>query len=408
MDTSWRSEEVTADDARWVVSPAGRQVVDGLLDGDLADPLATATALRRHGLEAARAATAQSVAVATRDARTAGHPTDTWWTPAALEQASHPVVSRWRARRYDGVPVVDLTAGCGGDARQLATSAATLLALESDPARLPLLRANLPPEVVVARADARRPPVRAAAWSAWADPARRVDGRRVRTLGQVRPAVPDLVSLGFAGLGIAVSPGLALDDPDRPVDGELEFVQVDRQLVEATLWLGGLREHAPEPTDAWAPRGPAATSATLLPAGHHLRGTPTGPLGPVTDVGEWLVEPAPALVRARLADGLAARLGLTRIARGRALFTGPSPVDSPWFRVEAVEAVVAARPAAVRDALRTLEPRPLELLAHGMDVDPAGWWRQLDHPRRGPDGRAIHLARLDDRHVAVLTRRRSA
>lgn len=405
VDSAWRSEDVRPEDARWVMSAAGREVLEGLLDDDARDPLAVATALRERGLEPGRAATAQGVAAASRRARAAGHPDATWWTPAALEQAGHPTVAAWRARRHAGAATVDLTAGCGGDATALAGTARELLAVEADPARVPFLRANLATAHPVVRADARRPPLRPGRWSAWADPGRRAEGRRIRALGGLRPPVPSLTALGFAGLGIAVSPAMDLDDPDRPDGAELEFVQVDRQLTEAVLWLGDLRERCPAPTSAWATSGPAPASATLLPSGEHVRGTPTGPLGRAAGLGAWLAEPAPALVRARLADGLASHLDLARVARGRALFTGDHRVASPWFRCEAVEAVVAARPAAVRDALDGLDPLPTELLTHGMQVDPDGWWKALGSPPRGPSGRAIHLARLDDRHVAILTRR---
>lgn len=393
----WRSEDVGPAAARWVMSPEGREVLDRLAGQDLFDDLATATRLRAEGLDPRRAATAHGVAVASRRAWEGGQPHGTWWTPAAAEQASHPAVAAWRAQRYAGTPTFDVTAGCGADALALAGVVDGLVAGERSAARVPFLRANLPPDVTVLQADATRPCLRPDTRLAWADPGRRVEGRRLRGLGDTVPAVPALVASGWAGLGIAVSPALDLADPARPTDAELEFVQVDRQLVEATLWLGEMRDRAP---GEWA-----SASATLLPDGIHVRGTPSSPDGPVVDVGPWLAEPAPALVRARLADALAAEEGLTRIARHRALFTSDHQVASPWFRQEAVEAVVTARPGHVRDALGGLDEQPLEIVTHGMSVDLSAWWRALGTPRRGPQGRAIHLARLDRGSVAILTRR---
>lgn len=397
VDTAWRSEDVGPAAARWLMSPAGREVLARLLADDLDDPLAVAARLRADGLDPARAAAAQGVAAASRRARGAGQPQGTWWTPAAAEQASHPAVAAWRAHRYPGRATVDLTAGCGSDALALAAHAADLVAAERSPARVPFLRANLPTSVPVVRADATRPCLRPGDRWAWADPDRRVAGRRVRGLGTTVPPVPALAATGWAGLGVAVSPAVDLSDPARPADAELEFVQVGRQLVEATLWTGGTRDTGP---------GERATaSATLLPAGTHVRGTPTAPDGPVAEVGAWLAEPAPALVRARLVDGIAAAAGLARLARRRALFTGPDHVDSPWFRLEAVEAVVGARPARVRDALAGLDALPVEVVTHGLSVDLAAWWRGMGAPPRGPRGRAVHLVRLDRGSVAVVTRR---
>lgn len=397
METVWRSEDITEDAARWLMSAPGREVLAELGQMATHDPLAVAAHLRRAGLDADRAATAQGVATASRRAWAAGHAPGSWWTPAGIEQASHPQVTRWRARRFAGTDVIDVTAGCGGDALALVGQARQLVAADRSGARLPLLAANLAPRAAVVRADAEQPCVDPARWWGWADPGRRAAGRRVRHLGGTRPGVPPLARLGYLGTGIAVSPAVDLADPDRPFDAEIEFVQVGRQLAEAALWLGNARDTGPGPR--------AEASATLLPEGVHHRGTPTGPERPVVDVGAWLAEPAPALVRARLADGLAAELGLARLARTRALFTGSAATGSPWFRMEAVEAVVPARASRVRDALAGLDPQPVELVTHGMGVDARTWWRGMGSPARGPRGRAVHLARLDRTSVAILTRR---
>lgn len=397
MDTVWRSEDITEDAARWVMSEAGRQVLAVLVQVEDQDPLAVASRLRADGLGADQAATAQGVAAASQRAWEAGHARGSWWTPAAAEQASHPDVAAWRARRFAGTDVIDVTAGCGGDALALVGEAHQVLAVDHSATRIPLLATNLGHRAAVARADARRPCVDPSRWWAWADPGRRVGSRRVRHLGATRPSVPEVVAPGYVGMGIAISPAVDLADPDRPEAAEIEFVQVGRQLAEATLWLGGARDTGPGER--------AAASATLLPGGLHHRGTPTGPERPVVEVGAWLAEPAPALVRARLVDGVAAELGLSRLARTRALFTGPVRGDSPWFRMERVEAVVPPRPSRVRDALRGLDEQPVELLTHGMSVDVGAWWRSMGSPPRGPHGRAVHLVRLDRTSVAIVTRR---
>lgn len=409
-DGAWRSEDLDADAAAWAMSAEGLAWLADLLGDEVGsgrgagsdDDLAVATRLRAAGLDPARAAAVQGIAAASGRARGAGQPSHTWWTPSAAEQASHPAVAAWRAARFAGAPVTDLTAGCGGDALALVDRAAELIAVERSAVRVPILRANLADRAAVVRGDATAPCLRPAAWWAWADPGRRVAGRRVRGLADTVPPVPGLATTGWTGLGVAVSPAVDLGDPARPPDAELEFVQVDRQLVEATLWLGATRDTGPGE--------PHAASATLLPEGVHVRGTPAPPGGSVEEVtvGAWLAEPAPALVRARLVDDVAAELGLARLARRRALFVGSQPLDSPWFRCERVEAVVPARPARVRDALQGLDELPLELLVHGMSVDVRAWWRGLGSPPRGPQGRAVHLVRLDDTSLAVLTRRGSA
>jgi hypothetical protein len=383
-----RSEDIPADAARWVMTDEGRIHVQAAMADSSADPLAVASHLRQHGLDPARAATVQSVAAGTRSARTAGQPADTWWTPAAAEQASDPQVAAWRARRYSDVPAVDLTAGCGGDTLALLARATDVVAIERDASRVPFLHANVGERGWVVMGDATRPPLRPGdGWLAFADPARRAGGRRLRSLGEVIPSVPALTATRWDGLGIAVSPAIDLADPARPDDAELEFIQVGPSLREGVLWLGALRAAttlAAETSAGNRVGGSASiTSATLLPSGLHRAGAPRPPTGAIRPPEAWLLVPAPALVRARLADEVADELGAARLARGRALYTSASDPGSPWFTAEPIEAVVPARPAAVRDALRALEGLPVEIVLHGFDAVVDRWWRDMGRPPRG-------------------------
>ena len=65
------------------------------------------------------------------------------FTAAGLQQASAEPVAAHRAARFAGRRVADLTCGIGGDSLALAATAAHLLALDRDPARLRLARHNL-------------------------------------------------------------------------------------------------------------------------------------------------------------------------------------------------------------------------------------------------------------------------
>jgi hypothetical protein len=296
--------------------------------------------------------------------------------------------------------VTDLTAGCGGDAIALTEVAAAVLAVEHDPARVQLLRHNLPSSALVVHGDAMAAPVLPDAW--WADPGRRVDGRRLKRLRDGIPSLPALVErFGNRAAGIAVSPGVALDDPDLPAAAELEFVQVGQRLVEASVWLGGLRERGP----GGGEEGLVSRSATLLPAGLHVRGEAASELLPVGEVGSYLLEPAPALVRARLHEVVGEGIGARRLAPRRAMLTGDAATDSPWFTSWVVEAVLPAHVKSVRRHLQELgDATPLEISLHGMDIDVDRWVRGVGAPR-GPHGRHLHVLRVGGGGIAVLTRR---
>lgn len=356
--------------------------------------------LRRGGLTLEQTRAIVDIAQGTTRARADGQPPDSWWSRVSAEQASHPIVARWRAQRFDDLVVADLTSGCGGDAIALCGVAQAVAAVEYDPVRVELLRRNLPSSALVVHGDAMTGVVRPGAW--WADPARRVDGRRLKRLRDGVPSLPAIVErYGSEAAGIAVSPGVALDDPDLPETAELEFVQVGQRLVEATVWLGALRERGP----GGGGEGSASRSATLLPEGLHLRGDPVADRLPIGEVGAYLLEPAPALVRARLHEVLGERIGARRISNRRAMLTGDATTDSPWFTSWMVEAVLPAHVKSVRRHLRELgDDLPLEVSLHGIDVDIEHWVRGVDAPR-GPHGRHLHVLRVEDGGIAVLTRR---
>ncbi|MTV26878.1 hypothetical protein FTX61_15855 [Nitriliruptoraceae bacterium ZYF776] len=403
-----RREHLDLEVARWLVGAEGLAAVAAAtarLDaGD--DVLRIGTDLRAAGFDPSRSTAVTGAAAARRHAR------DRWpqgerllFTPAGLEQASDPAVSAWRARRLVGPRVEDRAAGLGGDTLAIARTGAHVTAVDLDAARLVLLAHNaavagVEVETVVDDALRRPPP---AAGPVHVDPARRVDGRRVRRLADHAPSVPALLehlasSVAGDGVAVVLSPAVDLRDPDLPPDAELEFVQVGTQLVETVAWTGRLRTGA----------GARAT-ATLLDrhaggvVASHSRG-PRGPELPVGPVGEVLLDVAPAAVRARLHDELGAEVGARRIAAGRALLTvDATPDPNPWWTARRVEATLPARPNAVKRWLRTVEARPLELAVHGADVDVETFRRALGRPPRGPGGRRIELVRLDAAAVAIAT-----
>lgn len=387
--------------ARWLVSDEGRGCLDrtvAAMDaGD--DELSVAQRLRRSGTTADHARAVTDAAQTRIRARRDRDDSDALiLTSTALEQASHPAAAAARARRYpDAAPVTDLCSGVGSDSLAIAAAGHPVTAVDLDEARLILLAHNAAVrgytvETVVADALAR--PV-AAGTLVHADPSRRRDGRRLRRLGDYVPPVPDLVRRvrPAAGAGIVISPAVDLGDPGLPSDGELEFVQQGRQLLEASIWIGDLRQ------------GQARARATLLDVGVSV--VRTGPPVdlPVVEVGPVLLEPAPAAVRARVHGALGEEVGARRLARRRALLTADTVPDSPWFEAWAVETVLPLRPKAIRRFLQQADDAPVEIALHGVDADPEDWWRRLGRPPRGPQGRRLQLVRTDDRAVCLICRR---
>lgn len=392
--------------ARWAVGE-GRGAIDeaAALLADGADELAVGTELRRR-LDPARAAFA-SAAAATRlraVAQRVPGAAELVLTREALEQASHPAAAAWRASRAAVAATdadrrtQDRCAGTGADAVALAEHR-PVLAIERDPGRAVLAadRARvLGRDVEVVCGDALAPTPSSAGAVVHVDPDRRDHlGRRARRLAQHGPAVAALLEATREALGhlVTVAPGVAWDDPDLPAGAEVVFLQHGRDLLEAVLCTGAAR-----------PAGARATAVLLDRGAQRSRGPGEVDELPVGDPGGLLLTPAPALVRARLHDEVGRELGARRLATRSALLTCDElPLDDTWVGVERIEAILPGRPRAVRDHLRTLPDRAVELVLHGVRTDVRSWLRAAGDPPTGPDDLRVHLLRRDHDTVAVLT-----
>lgn len=405
--------ELDLDTARWLTSDEGLDAVDdatALLD-EGADELTLIQRLRRDHEDPARTSALAGAADARRRARRRFSEADRLlFTRSSLEQASDPAVSRWRAGRFEGRATHDLCAGAGGDAMALARQVSRLVAVDHDPARLALLRHNLGVlglEVTTRVADVlslRLPPDELV----HVDPSRRRGTRRIIDPHATIPPVDALAAAHghVAGLAIVCAPGVDADHPALPPDVEVEYVQLGGQLIEAVAWTRELRRDAASASATLLDPGAAADTGEIgdLVVGHLARRGPRPARLPAGALGSYLVEVAPAAVRARLHDDIGAGIGARRVARRRALLTTDElPDTSPWYRARPVHASLPARPRAVRAWLSRNDSGPLEIVLHGVEADPEQWWRALGRPVRGPGGARLELIRRDDDAIAVVT-----
>jgi hypothetical protein len=279
-------------------------------------------------------------------------PADWLFTDTALQQATPMPVARHRARRFVARDVHDVTCSVGVDLAALAEVASRCVGSDVDEVRLLMAAGNT--SVPVARADALRPITRGTA--VFVDPARRdAAGRRRWHAADFVPPL-DALAEAYRGRNLAVKCAPGMDFAELPWDGEVELVSLDGKVREACLWTGSFA-------------GPARRATVLRSDGREWTVTSDDPDDcPVRAVGEWLVDPDGAVVRAGLVRQYAATLGFGQLDERIAYLTGDEkPVGVRAFRV--LESGHYAE-KSLRQTLRRRGVGRLEILVRGLDIDP--------------------------------------
>jgi SAM-dependent methyltransferase len=305
-------------------------------------------------------------------------------TGTALQQASAAPVARARARRFAGRDVHDVTCSVGVDLAALTETARRCVGSDLDPVRLAMARHNVPGARLV-RADARRPVSRGAA--VFADPGRRdAAGRRRWRPADFAPPLDELLD-AWADADLAVKCAPGMDFAQLPA-GEVELVSLDGQVREACLWTGSLAT------------GGIRRRATVLRSGRpEWTVTDTEPDEcPVGEVGEWLVDPDGAVVRAGLVRQYAARHGLWQLDERIAYLTGEQP--PPGIRAFRVLEDDHYSEKTLRQRLRAREVGRLEILVRGLDIDPNTLRPRLK--LRGPNEATVVLTRVGRTPMAYV------
>lgn len=316
-----------------------------------------------------------------------------WWllTDDALQQATPSAVAAHRAQRLAGRDVHDLTCSVGVDLIAASRTARLALGSDVDVVRLEMASHNAAVEgrhVALARADALTPVSRGAVLLA--DPSRRDSAGRRRW----RPSdfVPSLDELAraCAGRDLVVKAAPGIDREVVPWAAEVELVSLDGGVREATLWPPGLG--APGVTrraSVLSSQRPPQTVTDADPDDAELR-----------EVGEWVVDPDGAVVRAGLVRQYAARHGLGQLDPRIAYLTGDSP--PPGIRAFRVLEHGRYTEKALRSALRRHDVGAVEILVRGLDVDPTALRARL-RPR-GRVSLTVVLTRIGRAPTALLCR----
>lgn len=373
----------------WLRSSAGQMLLNELAQQELtaAGVLPVLTRLRAaYPAERARAAVEQTL-LRQRARAKFSRAEVLYFTRESLEQASSEAVAAHRARRFAAYAyVADICCGIGGDALALAASGRHVTAVDRDQVRLALATANAAALELSARITfvcrdiVEQLPPRADAL--FCDPGRRTDGRRRFHVDQYDPPLAHVLTwrARTPALAVKLAPGVDVTELAAVRDYELEFVSLDGELKEATLWCGPLattRRRATVLRNKTQDAGQAAANVAISYESATLTENPTGCAAALAPPDHVLYEPDPAVIRAGLVAELAAQIGAAQIDPDIAYLTAPTVITTPFARSWRVLEWLPFSLKRLRARLRALDAGTVTVKKRGSPLDPNTLARQL-------------------------------
>lgn len=369
------------------------------------DPLRAAAALRTRGVPRDLAAAALTQVELRRRAVGKFGPAaaDMFFTRAGLEQATRATVADRRAARLRTAGVrtlADLGCGLGADALAAARAGIRVYGVEADPTTAAMAAANAEAAGVadlftVVCADATTFDI-SRVDAVFCDPARRRagTGRRVFDPTDYSPPWDFLLSLIERVPRTVIKAAPGLDHALIPPGTETEWVSVNGDLVEATLWCGPLAAAPRRATLIRSPRDGAELVVELTGTG--MAEAPVGP------VRRYLYDPDPAVVRAHLVAEFAAAVGGVLADPAIAYVYADEARPSRYARCLEVTDVLPFSLKRLRALLRDRGVGRVEILKRGSALDP----QRLRHDLRlsGSKAASLVLTRVAGAPTALICR----
>ena len=315
------------------------------------------------------------------------------FTEEGLEQATRQQVAAWHAQRFltHGIKLVtDLGCGIGGDALAFAKAGLEVEAIEKDELTAKMARHNLHDYSLAKVSNADALDVEAESTAFWLDPARRklsskAAGRVMLKPEDFSPNLNFAFEIGAkhtAGIKLAGS----LPHELIPEDCEANWVSHNNELVETVLWFGEL--------------GQRGKRSALILADTVIEYSADLIQAPINEVGKYVYDPNPALVRSHLLGAFAIENGLWGIAPSIAYLSSDSELISPWLRGFEVLEALPLDVKRIAKRMSELDIGTLEIKKRGVDITPEQLRPKLK--LKGKNTATLILTRVGDARKALV------
>lgn len=415
----------TTETADFLLSPAGRSAAAALSGTALEQQhtLSTLATLRRTYSPEEAGALLTLARLRQKAVGKFPHPDQLFFVPEALEQATAWPIAQRRAAQIaqhaPAGPLLDLGCGIGGDLLALAQQR-PVIAYESDQLRLRFAQANaelfgLHESVDFRQADwtsALADGVLPEAAAAFADPARRINERRVFSLHEMQPPFSAMLRLQrqLPLLVVKVMPGLDMAELEQTLPPELlshccvEFVSHDATCKEAVIWLGGVTPWLAPPAAEQVQRIRRVASVhtgaewqTLVASGA------SPPLGELA-VGQFLHEPDPAVIRAGAFAELCVQLDAHLFDQQIAYLVSSAHSAHPLTQAFEIEEILPFGLKQLNRRLQALQIQHVEIKKRGAPIEPEQMRARLKLVKSGRDAVVIFTRRGNERIILICRR----
>ncbi len=291
-----------------------------------------------------------------------------FFTSPGLEQATRWEVAQWKAQRLIAMgakTVDDLCCGIGIDALAFVHAGLQVRAYERDEMTAEIAQANLGRygvEVICADVTDHLSQIEKhieQGSAIYIDPARRHGGRRTWRLSEISPSwsfVQQIIDMADIW-AIKLGPGMRYDE--IPPACEARWVSHLGDLVEMSIWS----HDRPDEDQSTHYR------AVILPGECEVEGNPHGSCLPVGDLGRYIVEPDPAIIRAQAFDIFADKCWL--LDRKIAYLACDEPIISPYGYSYRILDVFPYSEKKLKAWTKEADIGILEIKKRGIEADPA-------------------------------------